>query len=71
MNTPAFKPKGGKQIVYVREADRDNLPEHLRAVPGPVFSVHDEDGNQLALTQDRAVAFVLARQNDLSPVSVH
>lgn len=71
MNTPTFKPQGGKPIVYVREADPEHLPDHLQGVPGPVFSVHDEEGNQLALAQDRAVAFVLARQNDLTPVSVH
>lgn len=71
MNTPTFKPTTGNPIVYVREADRNDLPEELRAVPGPIFSVHDEDGNQLALAQDRDFAFVLARQNDLTPVSVH
>ena len=58
-------------IVYIREADPESLPEHLRAAPGKIFSVHGEDGVRLALTQDRNVAFALARRNDMVPVSVH
>ena len=71
MNHPAVTQPSGKPIVYVREADPQNLPDHLKSAPGPVFSVHDQEGKCLALTQDRKVAFVLARQNDLQPVSVH
>lgn len=71
MTDDSLKPQNGKPIVYVREADRQALPEHLRTIPGPMFTVHDEEGRQLALTQDRSVAFVLARKNDLLPVSVH
>ncbi len=63
---------GGKQaIVYVREADKSELPDHLKDTPGKIFSVHDPSGNVLAMADDRAVAFALARQNDLRPVSVH
>jgi len=62
---------GGKPIVYVREADRDTLPDHLKGAPGPIFAVHDPAGRCLALAPGRNVAFVLARQNDLVPVSVH
>lgn len=61
----------GQPIVYVREANPENLPEHLRDAPGKLFAVHDMSGNVLALTEDRAVAFALARRNDLDPVSVH
>ena len=71
MNHPVINQTPDKPIVYVREADRDNLPEHLKSAPGPVFAVHDQDGRCLALAQDRGLAFYLARQNDLRPVSVH
>ncbi|MGD1923446.1 MAG: DUF1150 family protein [Paracoccaceae bacterium] len=63
--------KSGKPIVYVREADREALPDHLKNAPGKFFSLHDPEGNQLALTEDRSVAFALARKNDLIPVSTH
>jgi len=36
-----------------------------------IYAVHRADGERLALVRDRALAFVLARQNDLAPVSVH
>ena len=71
MNHPVLMQTPEKPIVYVREADPESLPDHLKAAPGPVFAVHDEDGKCLALAQDRGLAFFLARQNDLSPVSVH
>ena len=58
-------------IVYVREADPESLPGHLRTMPGKIFSVHGGDGTRLALTQDRLSAFALARRNDMVPVSVH
>ena len=62
---------GGQPIVYIREADREALPEHLKAMPGKLFAVHDHDGNMLALADGRSTAFALARRNDLTPVSVH
>ena len=71
MRENAYPNADAKSIVYVREADRDQLPEHLRAVPGKVFTVHDLAGNCLAISPDRRQAFALARRNDLNPVSVH
>lgn len=64
-------PEGGQPIVYIREADREQLPEELRAAPGPIYSLHDEAGNRLALAHDRKIAFALARRNDMKPLSVH
>ncbi|MEL7154831.1 MAG: DUF1150 family protein [Pseudomonadota bacterium] len=61
----------GKPIVYVREAEKSELPDHLQSAPGKFFSVHDPEGKCLAFTEDRKVAFALARQNDLNPVSAH
>lgn len=63
--------KSEKTIVYIREADREALPQHLRDLPGKLFALHDPQGACIALTEDRNVAFALARQNDLQPVSVH
>ena len=61
----------GQAIVYVREADRNALPEQLQQATGKFFSVHDASGECLAIAQDRKIAFELALQNDLQPVSVH
>lgn len=62
------------RVVYVREVATEGLPEELRSqLPGvrSLYAVHDADGERLALVKDRAVAFMLARQNELTPVSVH
>lgn len=66
---PATAPE--KAIVYVREAVRDRLPDELRETPGKIYSVNDAEGNTLALTADRKLAFALARRNDMTPVSAH
>lgn len=66
---------GGKErIVYVRPVAVKDLPGELRDTLGgldTVYSVHGPDGQRLALVRDRQMAFVLARQNDLAPVSAH
>ena len=67
-------PLAERQIVYVREVLVADLPDALREEVGDVetvFSVHRGDGARLALVRDRALAFTLARQNDLAPVNVH
>lgn len=61
-------------IVYVRPVDAADLPEEVREqVPGvkTLFAVHNASGERLALVKDRQLAFILARQNDLAPVTVH
>ena len=60
----------GRSIVYIRVATPDELPPDAQ-VQGPVYSVHDSTGRRLALAADRKLAFALARQNDLTPMSVH
>ena len=57
---------GNQPIVYIREANRDALPEHLKQAPGKMFAVHDPSGNMLALAGDRSLAFAMARRNDLT-----
>ena len=67
-------PEAGAKIVYVRPVAVADLPQDVREQIGEietVYSVHDTDGQQLALVRDRNMAFLLARQHDLAPVSVH
>ena len=62
------------KIVYVRPIQSADLPKDVRNQVGnakTVYSVHNSDGEQLALVGNRNLAFVLARQNDFSPVNVH
>lgn len=63
-------------LVYVRKIALDALPMAVRqeAEDGgleELYAVHRADGEQVALVGDRSMAFALARQNDLRPVSVH
>jgi len=62
------------RIAYVRSVDVTELPQALQAqVHGldRLYAVHSAEGERLALVRDRKLAFVLARQNDLTPVAVH
>ncbi|MCC6001560.1 MAG: DUF1150 family protein [Pararhodobacter sp.] len=73
MKTP-FPDMPEGRIAYIRQVPVHALPEEIRAqLPGvaQVYGVHDAEGACLALARDRRLAFVLARQNDLSPVSAH
>ncbi|TDL75103.1 DUF1150 family protein [Palleronia sediminis] len=66
--------ENGDNIVYVRSVDVDELPDELREQAGDLtelYAVHAANGDRLALVRDRKLAFVVARQNDLAPVSVH
>lgn len=61
-------------VVYVRRVAMDSLPDEVRQqAPGleSLYAVHGIDGERLALVRDRQMAFFLARQNELTPVSVH
>jgi hypothetical protein len=65
---------GDRDIVYVRPVDMNDLPDDVREQAEGVedlYSVHDAQGQRLALVRGRELAFVLARQNDMTPVSVH
>jgi len=74
MNTPFDFDTSGQRIVYVKAVNVSTLSETVQAEAGPLdhlYAVHDSEGNQLALVADRRLAFVLARQHDLTPVPVH
>lgn len=76
MTTPFdFQSTDAARIVYVRPVAVSDLPEQLREQAGDadqLYAVHSgADGERLALVADRNLAFVLARQNDFAPVTVH
>ncbi|MCC5962214.1 MAG: DUF1150 family protein [Rhodobacteraceae bacterium] len=67
-------PATTRPIAYVRPVDASDLPDEIRAqLPDVkrVYAIHHEEGEQLAIVSDRTMAFVMARQNDFDPVSVH
>lgn len=69
-----FGPEVPGNTVYIRRVTIDSLPDEVRRqLPGldALYAVHGADGERLALVRDRSLAFILARQNELSPVSVH
>ena len=63
-----------RRIAYVRPVEVAELPQELQSqIPDTktIYAVHSAAGERLALVKDRTLAFVLARQNDLEPVTVH
>ncbi len=75
MNTPFnFENETRDRIVYIRSVDVDELPQDVRDVAAGqnhIYAVHAPNGERLALVRDRNMAFILARQNDFAPVTVH
>ena len=64
----------GSNIVYVKEIETTDLPEDLQAEAGDletIFSVHNAKGDQLALVANRSLAFHLAREHKMVPVTLH
>ena len=62
------------QLVYVRSVKIDELPDEVRdRIDGltELYALHSSNGERLALVKERELAFVLARQSDLLPVTVH
>ena len=69
-----FTPETMGNTVYIRPVAVASLPADVQSqVEGAdtLYAVHGPDGERLALVRDRGMAFILARQNDLAPVSVH
>lgn len=58
-----------RRIVYVRPVRKDEMPQEAPEVA--LYSIHDEAGNRLGLAPGRDLAFLAARQHELTPVSVH
>lgn len=74
MEAEAKTETSSPRIVYVRPLDKAGLPQELqdatKDIPAP-FAVHAPNGDRLAIVRDEKLAFILARQNDFSPVYVH
>jgi hypothetical protein len=67
-------PNDSAAIVYIRAVAVIDLPDEIQEQADGVetlYAVHRPNGERLALVKDRALAFALARQNDLAPVNVH
>ena len=61
-------------LVYIKTVAATELPLDLQRQVGSektVYAVHKSDGERVAVVENRALAFVLARENDLTPVTVH
>ena len=64
----------GRPIVYIRPVAVADLPVEIREQARGIdtlYAIRSETGERLALVRDRKLAFVVARQNDMTPVSVH
>ncbi len=62
------------RLVYIRKVLVSDLPEDIQEqVQGheELYAVCAQDGERLAVVKERKLAFMLARQNDFAPVTVH
>lgn len=62
----------GRRIVYVRQVRPEEIPHEAAAtIEGALYAIHDQSGNRIGLAPGRDLAFMAARQHELTPVSVH
>ena len=74
MSTQGDTIKLNDRTVYVRAVSAQDLPQDVKSQIGDaqtLYAVHSSEGERLALVKERGLAFILARQNDLTPVTVH
>ncbi len=74
MDTKIDLNKIGQDLVYVKPILVTDLPEEVREQVGDLqelYAVHNASGEQLALVADRKLAFHLARENKMNPVTLH
>lgn len=63
-----------RPIVYIRKVAVADLPDEVQVRAKGIetlYAIGAENGDQIALVRDRDLAFIVARQNDMRPVSVH
>ncbi len=63
----------GENIVYVKQIPATDLPDEVQDQIGELktlFAVHNQNGEQLALVATKKLAFHLAEQNQLQPVTL-
>ena len=75
MNTKYdFDGRNDERLVYVRPVLVADLPEEVQEQVEDhelLYAVHRADGERLALVTERKMAFHLALENNLAPVTVH
>jgi hypothetical protein len=74
MDTKFDLEKFGADVVYVKPILASDLPADMQEQVGDLeelFAVHNASGEQLALVANRKLAFHLARENNMQPVTVH
>ena len=61
------------RIVYVRAMRPEEVPAELPTdtPPDALYSIHDASGMRVGIAPGREMAFLAARQHELTPVSVH
>lgn len=61
-------------LVYIKTVAVTELPLDLQRKVGPdktLYAVHKADGERVAVVENRALAYSLARDNDLTPMTLH
>ena len=61
-------------LVYIKTVEASDLPLKLQQEVEPgktLYSLHRPDGERMAIVQDRKLAFMLAHEHDLTPLTVH
>lgn len=82
MSHQAFAEFGSSNLVYIkaviaRDVMDDLSDEEDQQITAQItdetvlYALHAADGVRLALAGDRDLAFAAARQNEMTPVSVH
>ena len=74
METKFDLEKIGQNIVYVKPVLTADLPDEVQdqiGDPSKIYAVHNASGEQLALVADRQMAFHLAREHKMEPVTLH
>ncbi len=74
MNTKYEFAQENDKTVYIRRVAIESLPQDVQEQAEgleALYALHDASGERIALVKDRGLAFMLAFQNEMSPVSVH
>ena len=61
-------------LVYIKTVAVTELPLDLQRQVRPdktLYAVHKADGERVAVVENRALAYSLARDNDLTPMTLH
>ena len=61
-------------LVYIKTVEVTELPLDLQRQVGAdktLYAVHKADGERVAVVENRALAYSLARDNDLTPMTLH